>query len=54
MLTFCWAIKHIITYKNKVFHKIFIYYLLSTTKKVKIIYISVSELYSYFISIIEE
>ena len=35
MLIFFYIIKHIITHKNKILYKFFMYYLLPTIKKVK-------------------
>jgi hypothetical protein len=35
MVIFCYVLKHIITNKNKILYKLFYYYLLPTTKKLK-------------------
>ena len=48
MLIFFYIIKHIITHKNKILYRFFMYYLLPTIKKVKKRFESVSDPYSNF------
>ena len=53
MLIFFYIIKHIITHKNKILYRFFMYYLLLTIKKVKKIRIRIRSVFEFLYLLFE-